>query len=153
MKILFRIVKQIEKLLRFAIEGRKCVKDQLMHIDTTYGNVCFSYKDSGGKTFDVVTLEETKYANCYAQSLTEKTVIDVDTPPDTTVSSKISTSVSTLQEKHLTFQESQKGLSFDILFGDYLKGTTSITVTDHYIRLFTKSAISWNFWKLSSATK
>ena len=42
----------------------------------------------------------------------------------------------TLKEKHLTFQENQKGLSFDTLLGPYLKGSTAITVTDPYIRLF-----------------
>ena len=41
-----------------------------------------------------------------------------------------------LQEKHLTFQENQKGISYDTLFGPYLKGAVLITVTDPYIRLF-----------------
>ena len=41
-----------------------------------------------------------------------------------------------LNEKHLTFQENQKGLSFDTLLGPYLKGATEIKVTDPYIRLF-----------------
>ena len=43
---------------------------------------------------------------------------------------------STLEEKHLTFQENQKGVTYDLLFGDYLKGATQITITDPYIRLF-----------------
>ena len=43
---------------------------------------------------------------------------------------------SALTEKHLTFQENQKGIYFDSLFGAYLKDTTAITVTDPYIRLF-----------------
>ncbi len=38
-----------------------------------------------------------------------------------------------LEEKHLTFQENQKGVSFDTLFGSYLEGATTITVTDSYI--------------------
>ncbi len=41
-----------------------------------------------------------------------------------------------LKEKHLIIQENQKGLSFDTLLGPYLKGATTITVTDPYIRLF-----------------
>lgn len=45
-------------------------------------------------------------------------------------------SESELKEKHLTFQENQKGLSFDALLSPYLKGATSITITDPYIRLF-----------------
>lgn len=41
-----------------------------------------------------------------------------------------------LQEKHLTFQENQKGVSYDSLIGPYLKGASVITVTDPYIHLF-----------------
>ena len=41
-----------------------------------------------------------------------------------------------LTEGHLTFQENQKGLSFDTLLGPYLQGAAVITVTDPYIRLF-----------------
>jgi ATP-dependent Lon protease len=41
-----------------------------------------------------------------------------------------------LQEKHLVFQENQRGVSFDKLFGPYLKGASNITVTDPYLRLF-----------------
>jgi len=41
-----------------------------------------------------------------------------------------------LKEKHITVQENQKGISFDMLLGPYLKGATAITVTDPYIRLF-----------------
>ncbi len=39
-------------------------------------------------------------------------------------------------EQHLTFQENQKGVSFDALLGPYLRGATRITITDPYIRLF-----------------
>ena len=41
-----------------------------------------------------------------------------------------------LQEKHLIFQENQKGISFDTLLGPYLRGATVITITDPYIRLY-----------------
>jgi ATP-dependent Lon protease len=41
-----------------------------------------------------------------------------------------------LKEKHLTFQENQKGISYDSLFGSYLSGAKQITITDPYIRLF-----------------
>ena len=41
-----------------------------------------------------------------------------------------------LQEKHLTFQENQKGISFDTLLGPYLRGATGITITDPYIRMY-----------------
>jgi ATP-dependent Lon protease len=41
-----------------------------------------------------------------------------------------------VKEKHLTFQENQKGISFDTLFGPYLKGAKEIIITDPYIRLY-----------------
>lgn len=34
------------------------------------------------------------------------------------------------------YEENQKGISFDMLFGPYLAGATEITVTDPYIRSF-----------------
>ncbi len=39
------------------------------------------------------------------------------------------------QEKHLTFPENVRGVSYDLLFGPYLVGARQITVTDPYIRL------------------
>ena len=37
---------EIEELLRFAIEGRKRVKDQILRIDTTMADVNFGYTDT-----------------------------------------------------------------------------------------------------------
>ena len=40
------------------------------------------------------------------------------------------------KEQHLSFKENQKGITYDSLFGAYLKGATKITITDPYIRIF-----------------
>ncbi len=40
---------EIEEVLKFSIEGRKRVKDQLLRIDTTYGQVRFAYEGKAGK--------------------------------------------------------------------------------------------------------
>ncbi|OQY45289.1 MAG: hypothetical protein B6240_08980 [Desulfobacteraceae bacterium 4572_87] len=40
------------------------------------------------------------------------------------------------KEQHLVFQENQRGVSYDDLFGPHLKGAGKITITDPYIRLF-----------------
>ena len=137
MKILFphdgASKEEIEELLRFAIEGRKRVKDQLMRIDSTYGNVRFAYMDSSQQTKPVTTLEEEEYPHYYHKTIAEgedgenEGAAGAEMPPATEP---------VLKEKHLTFQENQKGLSFDILLSPYLKGATRITVTDPYIRLF-----------------
>ena len=144
MKILFphggASKEEIEEVLKFAIEGRKRVKDQLMRIDSTYGNVRFSYLDSSGESHLVTTLEEREYPHYY-----HKTVADGEnakTPEfgldEVSTASKESPSTKEieLKEKHLTFQENHKGISFDTLLGPYLKGAAKITVTDPYIRLY-----------------
>ena len=69
MKILFPHLEatrdEIKELLRFAIEGRKRVKDQLMRFDPTYAEVRFGYQDPNGNVFSVKTLEEEKYPRFY----------------------------------------------------------------------------------------
>lgn len=141
MKILFphggATKEEIEELLRFAIEGRKRVKDQLMRIDSTYGNVRFYYTDSTGQTKSVTTLEEEEYPGYYHKTLDiSETEELLDSVQPSTQSEPLGSAVPVLKEKHITFQENQKGVSFDMLLGPYLKGASFITVTDPYIRLF-----------------
>ncbi|MCC6503794.1 MAG: BREX system Lon protease-like protein BrxL [Deltaproteobacteria bacterium] len=144
MKILFphdgATKEEIEELLRFSIEGRKRVKDQLMRIDSTYANVRFSYLDSAGQAKPVTTLEEEEYPNYYHKTIAkgeDGEISDAAQPKAHPVPSEsLAPAEPALKEKHLTFQENQKGISFDILVGPYLKGAASITVTDPYIRLF-----------------
>ncbi|WP_447554701.1 BREX system Lon protease-like protein BrxL [Vreelandella sp. EE22] len=144
MKILFpqgaATREDVEEVLRFAIEGRKRVKDQLQRIDTTYGEVRFSYQDQQGQERLVTTLEEEEYPSYYHQTVTNPD--DVGEEPEPTADVKgvepkePHAPEPVLEEKHLTFQENQKGISYDGLFGPYLKGASTITVTDPYIRLF-----------------
>jgi len=144
MKILFphdgATKEEIEELLRFAIEGRKRVKDQLMRIDSTYGNVRFSYMDAGGQAKPVTTLEEEEYPGYYHKTIAEGEdgeILESAQPGSPQGPSEpLAPAEPALKEKHLTFQENQKGLSFDTLLGPYLKGATAITTTDPYIRLF-----------------
>ncbi len=144
MKILFphgeASKEETEELLKFAIEGRKRVKDQLMRIDSTYGDVRFSYLDSTGKTKLVTTLEEEEYPHYYHKTIAEGEdgeIGETGSVPSALASAESPVSAEpVLKEKHLTFQENQKGISYDTLLGSYLKGATKITVTDPYIRLF-----------------
>lgn len=152
MKILFphgeASEEEIEEILKFSIEGRKRVKDQLMRMDTTYPAVCFSYSDMQGQEVRVATLEELEYPNYYQQkvgdvepqmalpdqTVTIKQSASLPSMPSSTAASKAE--IASLQEQHLTFQENQKGISYDSLFGPYLKDARSLTITDPYIRLF-----------------
>lgn len=132
---------ELEELLRVSIEGRKRVKDQLLRIDSTYPTVRFVYTDAGGKTMKVATLEEEEYPQSYHRGLVEEageeptvTATGADNAPSPEAVNRCNTEI--LKEKHLTFQENQRGCSFDSLFGPYLKGAEKITITDPYIRLF-----------------
>lgn len=144
MKILFphggASKEEIEELLKLSIEGRKRVKDQLMRIDTTYGKVHFAYQDSSQHVNPVTTLEEEEYPHYYHKIVGEGEDGSIDTgnwiDPMPYSSGSHLASEPVLKEKHLTFQENQKGISFDMLLGPYLRGATRITITDSYIRLF-----------------
>ena len=54
-------VEEIEEVLRFAIEGRKRVKDQILRIDDTMAAVNFGYQALVGDWSAVTTLEEDEY--------------------------------------------------------------------------------------------
>lgn len=139
MKILFpqggATSEEVEEILNVSMEGRKRVKDQLMRIDSTYAAVNFSYSDNSGKSIRVTTLEEAEYPNYFNQTVSDGELDSVLPDVEMAVESK-STVEPALKEKHLTFMENQRGVSYDDLFGPYLKGAKHITITDPYIRLF-----------------
>ena len=126
---------EIEELLQFSIEGRKRVKDQLMRIDTTYPKVKFAYTDNEGKSTTVQTLEEIEYPEFYYKGVVEDEADDMahaPAPPE----AETTAADTGPEETHLTFKENQKGVSYEKLFADYLKGAKQISITDSYIRLF-----------------
>ncbi|MET0007725.1 MAG: BREX system Lon protease-like protein BrxL [Candidatus Thiodiazotropha sp. 6PLUC9] len=132
---------EIEEILKVAIEGRKRVKDQLMRIDTTYTDVRFAYEDKSGNAYTVSTLEEEEYPHHYHKTIAEAAP-DVGQMPKTAQKAvdtgKTTSKIEPEQpsEGHLIFSENQKGVSYDKLFGPYVRGAKQITVTDSYIRLF-----------------
>ena len=145
MKILFpgggASKKEVEELLRFSVEGRKRVKDQLMRIDSTYGEVSFAYENSSGEVRAVTTLEEKEYPDYYHKAAGQggnganesgRPDDDLQDSPD----AGVEWDESAPKEKHLSFQENQKGISFDLLLGPYLRGAKKIIITDPYIRMF-----------------
>lgn len=144
MKIVFPdgecTVAEKEELLRFAIEGRKRVKTQLMRIDTTYPPVQFAYENSSKKQSLVRTLEEEEFPQyCDSQSASGQDTAGsaVSTSEAEALPPRIQLASGAIpKEQHLTYQENQRGVSFDTLFAPYLKGATKIAITDPYIRLF-----------------
>jgi len=145
---------EIEELLRAAIEGRKRVKDQLLRIDSTYPEVRFAYEGKDGQEKLVHTLEEDEYPNQYhrqlpvegldqptadglTRNLNEVSAIKPSGIESLKVDIKPTVSLNAvLKEQHLTFQENQRGVSFDALFGPYLAGVKRIVITDPYMRMF-----------------
>lgn len=137
---------EIAEILRFAIEGRKRVKDQLLRIDSTMAKVKFGYSDHDGTWHPVSTLEEDEYPAYYhweprqsaepadaAHRVTAGVLLpkwEADSPVPERVDEK------KLFEGHRDFQENQRGVSFDTVLVPYLQGATQITITDPYIRQF-----------------
>jgi len=135
---------EMEEILKFAIEGRKRVKDQLMRIDSTYAKVNFSYTENGDKPKCVKTLEEEEYPNYYYHTIDDSGDLMGKPIQDETSGDETDTEEQTtepekepeLKEQHLTFKENMRGISYDSLIGPYLKGATEISITDPYIRQF-----------------
>ena len=144
MKILFphgeATPAEIEEMLKFAMEGRKRVKDQLLRIDTTYAKVRFAYTDMAGKQQVLSTLEEDAYPGSYNRVVVSETSSEAGDAAIEIRGGKLPEPLVAvepeLREQHLTWQENQRGLTFDALFGPYLKGAAQITITDPYIRMF-----------------
>jgi len=146
MKILFphdeATVEEIEYVLKFAIEGRKRVKDQLMRIDTTYADTKFYYEDNEGKKYWVTTLEEDEYPHYYYKTIkSDEETQELKNPQkqiDTqkAVTTGIASESDICEEKHLTFKENQKGVTYDALFGACVHDAKEIMIIDPYIRIF-----------------
>ena len=142
MKIIFphgeATQEEIQGLLKFSIEGRKRVKDQLMRIDKTYSSVSFAYIDKANKQHPVCTLEETQYPQFYNDTIdpTNEQESPAVEPSDTQSNEVIDPEEDILKAKHVIVLENQHGVSYDDLFGPYLKGAQHITITDPYIRLY-----------------
>lgn len=137
---------QTRELLEYALEGRKRVKDQLMRIDKTYAPVDFSFTDNEtGEKISVRTLEEIQYPQLYGsdQSLVdsdqrsedrEKAILPV--PKDHSLSTRHSDLCPLPTEHYLDIAENQKGVDYDGLFGEYLRGATEILIVDPFVRQF-----------------
>ncbi|MAS04600.1 MAG: TIGR02688 family protein [Ahrensia sp.] len=129
---------EIEEILRFAIEGRKRVKDQILRIDTTMADVKFGYLDKAGEWHEVTTLEEDEYPSYYHQRREDgKTGGPADTESAQGPSTQVADTTPKpppLFEGHREFQENQRGVSYETLLLPYLRGASEITVVDPYIR-------------------
>jgi ATP-dependent Lon protease len=130
---------EIAEILRFAIEGRKRVKDQILRIDSTMADVKFGYLDKAGEWIAVTTLEEDEYPAYYrqirhAEADADDSEVDLGVahvPTDVTPAAEPA-----LLQGHREYQENQRGVAYESLLIPYLRGATEITITDPYIRQF-----------------
>ena len=138
---------QIEEILRFAIEGRKRVKDQILRIDTTMTAVNFGYSSLGGGWSAVTTLEEDEYPLYYHRGASVAHAGEASATPDAPMSSTALASPAPilvpesepvqaeLFQGQRDFVENQRGISYETLLMPYLQGATEIELHDPYIRL------------------
>ncbi|MCT7365307.1 TIGR02688 family protein [Mycolicibacterium llatzerense] len=130
---------EIEEVLRFAVEGRKRVKDQILRIDSTMAEVKFGYLDKAGEWRSVTTLEEDEYPAYYHQCRRSddesagSSGSEEPKPPATPTIGE-PPKPKPLFEGHREFQENQRGVSYDNLLMPYLRGAAGITIVDPYIR-------------------
>lgn len=127
------------ELLDFAIEGRKRVKDQLYLIDETFRAEPVTFKyiiKSSGKEVAPETLENQNYQSAMADKVQEAAA---DAKQDTSEVSEKSAPDNApsihLHPHQVSLKDNQTGVSYQKLFGDYLRGATAITLQDPYIRL------------------
>ena len=127
---------EIEELLQFSIEGRKRVKDQLMRIDETFTPVQFTFSNADGRQVSVRTLEEQEYPKTYYRETAGNANVDVESVEASPSPASSATDPREPTTGHVQIAENQKGVSFDILFGPYIRGAKRLVVTDPYIRMF-----------------
>jgi ATP-dependent Lon protease len=140
---------EIEEILRYAIEGRKRVKDQILRIDSTMAEVKFGYLDTDDTWHDVATLEEGEYPAYYHRRHQETDVADM--PPVLGAPSGGNSTAAAgddpagptgpkpepeLFQGHREYQEGDRGVSYESLLVPYLKGASLITIVDPYVRMF-----------------
>lgn len=128
---------EIEEILRFAIEGRKRVKDQILRIDDTMADVKFGYNSLAVGWTAVTTLEEDEYPAHYYRGRA--------VAPDAEPAAEPLAFVADLQfspepvrvelfQGQRDFVENQRGISYETLLLPYLDGATDIELHDPYIR-------------------
>lgn len=133
---------EIKEILRFAVEGRKRVKDQILRIDTTMADVSFGFLDTDGVWHAVTTLEEDEYPTYYHRQragdgeIGEAAEGSTDGARGAGASVEATPRPEPLFQGHREFQENQRGVSFQTLLLPYLHGATEITITDPYVRQF-----------------
>jgi ATP-dependent Lon protease len=153
MKILFpdggATQAECEELLSFAMECRRRVREHILRIDDTFKAHDFIFKAlSTGDVVTVLTPEEIQYPT-FAKAKTKTGDAELNETvgvgvsqstdqPSALDSQRLSSTALMLtpQASHLVIPENTTGWSYRRLFGEYLKGSQAITISDPYVRAF-----------------
>ena len=169
MKIIFpgkdATVEEEERILEFAMELRKRVKDQIYRIDETFARTHFRFRQKGGAWRDVTTLEEVNFPRiyhsrdkvpldeeegCLAAAQAASTLVheasagEVEPTPSQEPAPAEPEPMQTNEAPassepfigHREYRENQRGVSYERLFGPYLDGVQKVEIIDPYIRKF-----------------
>lgn len=135
---------EVKKLLDFAIEGRKRVKDQIMRFDATYSKPLFQYVGGDGRINVVKTLEESEYPDFYYRGVggdetqEQSSAVPAAAAPEPVKNCAPSKSAA-LQEGNFDYPENTKGVSFKKILIPYIREASRIIIVDPYLR---------NYWQL-----
>ncbi len=155
---------QIEHILRFAVEGRKRIYNQLIRIDETFERRRFAYTDlESGRSKTVATLEERSYPNLTSSDTDSSADSDVSRTEDPAsdpagaagsepLSTEIAGNSTAVQQDfsaqaiassdsithgtHWVVAENESGVSYEKLFASCLEGAREVVLVDPYIRNF-----------------
>lgn len=136
---------EAEELLALAIECRCRVKEQMLRIDSTFDVPEFYYIDkASGEKREVRTLEEQTYPELYRKSIVKEekensVLLEMNESPATSVGSEMVLKTETksgLEPIHKSYPDGVTGISFERLFGRYLKDATEIEIQDPYLLTF-----------------
>jgi ATP-dependent Lon protease len=126
---------EIEELLRFAIEGRKRVKDQILRIDHTMDAVRFGYIDAADTWHDVATQEELDFPHLYNHETSENSSeIALGSAEAVNATSAGMLAQPQLPTGAIDISENALGHSFAELLIPYLRGASKIEIVDPYVR-------------------
>jgi ATP-dependent Lon protease len=127
----------MRELLTFSMEGRARVKKHLLRIDETFEPVDFRFTDlETGEEVEVETLEHRQYRHLlrvYEQKQDDGAETETDAEHGENEEAE---STELESGRHVVVKENQTGVSYERLFGKYVKEARRIEIVDPYIRRF-----------------
>ncbi len=120
---------EAKELIDFAAEGRKRVKDQLYIIDSTFCAEPAKFEYTWQKTGDIVKVETLENVECH-----QETTATNEETTSTDEKKQARPRIKPLVAKTISIRENQGGVTYQDLFGDYLRTAKEINVTDPFIR-------------------